>query len=60
MFKWVNEDKRPLVLRIFRGKQRRDVMFSRPDVEDWTMKPGLYGNYASRILEAISKLLQDG
>jgi hypothetical protein len=60
VFKWVDARKKPLVLHIFRGKQQRSVTFSRTDVKDWTAKPGLYGKYAIRILEAINKLLQEG
>ena len=59
VFKWIDEEKGPLMLHIFRGKQQRTVMFSRPDVEDWITTPGLYGKYSSRILEAINRLLQD-
>jgi len=59
VFKWVDEKKVPLVLHIFRGSKRHQLMFSRADVEDLAMKPGLYDKYNGRILEAISKLLQE-
>jgi hypothetical protein len=59
VFKWNDQENKPLVLNVHRGRNQEALMFRRADVEDWPLKPGLYAKYSGRMLEAINKLLQE-